>query len=597
VNKVAKNKVNNEITTQAWKEYEDGKNYNIKLNLYSINDRNERFYADDQWNGFDSGGNPTPVFNIYKRVINYYIASILKQPVKLTFVPMLSNEDINENDDDFEEQTNINEAAELITSYMESLRERWKLDTLNRQLLLDAANTGDMSTYMYWNPNIETGQDSLGDIDLEIKDGVDVYFGNPNQVDKEKQPYILIAFRELVSVLRAEAKEAGLSKQEIDKITSDEDYDYTAGDRGKIELDNNGTKKGGNGKATAVLKLYKTEGSVKAQKSTRRVVVRPEWDTKLKKYPSQWANWDKRKNSYHGQAVGTGIVPNQVFINQQFSLVMIFMRDMAFPKVIYDKSQIAAWSNKVGGAFGVNGDGRPLSGYAETMTHATMNTQMMNVIDTTITYTKEMLGANDAALGDVNPDNARALAIVTEQAGVPLANIKANLYQLHEDIGYSALDFMSQYYGERKITVMVKGKRVVKTFDFDKLQDIPMTLKVEVGPGTLFSELAGQATMDNLLAQGNIDFLQWLDRSIPGVVPKKQELMDELTELKEAQENQQASTAEFLETLPPEIREKIREMEPEEAQGTIQALMQLPEEELQSALQEVIGGVQSERQV
>lgn len=592
---MAKNKVNNEITTQAWKEYEDGKNYNIRLNLYSINDRNERFYADDQWNGFDSGGNPTPVFNIYKRVINYYIASILKQPVKLTFVPMLSNEEINEGDEDFQEQMDMNEAAELITSYMESLRERWKLDTMNRQLLLDAANTGDMSTYMYWNPNIETGQESTGDIDIETKDGVDVYFGNPNQVDKEKQPYILIVFREMVSALREQAKEAGLSKQEIDKITSDEDYDYTAGDRGKIELDNNGTKKCGNGKATAVLKLYKKDGTVHAQKSTRRVVVRPEWNTKLKKYPSQWNNWDKRKNSYHGQAVGTGIVPNQVFINQQFSLVMIFMRDMAFPKVIYDKSMISAWSNKVGGAFGVNTGGQiPLSQVADYMTPAQMNTQIMQVIDSTITYTKEMLGANDAALGDVNPDNARALAIVTEQAGVPLANIKANLYQLHEDIGYSALDFMSQYYGERKIAIQVKGKRVVKTFDFDKLQDMPMTLKVEVGPGTLFSELAGQATMDNLLAQGNIDFLQWLDRTIPGVVPKKQELMDELTELKEAQQQQKDSAEEFLNTLPPEIREKIREMEPEEAQGTIQALMQLPEEELQSALQEVMGGVQSE---
>ena len=592
MDEVAKNK-NNETTTQAWKEYEDGKNYNIKLNLYSINDRNERFYADDQWAGFESGGNPTPVFNIYKRVINYYIASILKQPVKLTFVPMLSNEEINEDDDNFEEQTSMNEAAELITSYMDSLRERWKLDTMNRQLLLDAANTGDMSTYMYWNPNIETGQDSLGDIDLETKDGVDVYFGNPNQVDKEKQPYIIIAFRELVSVLRAEAKDAGVSKKDVEKIVSDEDYDYTAGDRGKIEIDNSGMRDTSTGKATALLKLFKVDGIVMAQKSVRRVVVRPEWNTKLKKYPSQWNNWDKRKNSYHGQAVGTGIVPNQLFINRQFSLVMIFMRDMAFPKVIYEKNLIGAWSNKVGGSFGVNTGGQiPLSQAAQYMTPATMNTQMMNVIDSTITYTKEMLGANDAALGDVNPDNAKALAIVTEQAGVPLANIKANLYQLHEDIGYSALDFMSQYYGKRKVTVKVKGKRVVKEFDFDTLQNMPMTLKVEVGPGSLFNELSGQATLDNLLQQERITFLQYLNSSVPGVIPNKQELLDELLEAEESQKQQQDQTTQFMATLPPEIQDKIREMEPEEAQGTLQALMQLPPEELQDALNQVLGGVQ-----
>jgi len=572
--------------TQAWKEYEDGKNYNLRLNIYEDTDRNERFYAGDQWNGLNAPNMPTPVFNIFKRVINYFIAAIMQQPAKLVYTPMLANEEGTE-----ENEIEMNEAAELITSYSQTLWERMKMDTKTRQLLLDASLSGDMATYLYWNQAIETAQDLEGDIDLELLDGVNVYFGNPNQQETEKQPYIIISFREMTSDLRKQAEANGVSKAEAEKITSDLEYDYTAGDRGKVELDNGGDKSGTSGKTTTLLKLWREDGTIKAIKATKYVDVRPEWDTKLTRYPVAMNNWDKRKNSYHGQALGTGIVPNQLYINKQFALIMIFMRDLGFPKVIYDKIAISNWSNKVGGAFGVNGDGRPLSGYAQYMTPATMNTQMFTSIDNAIAYTKEFLGANDAALGDVNPENARALAIVTEQAAVPLANIKSNLYQLIEDIGYIQLDFMANYYGKRKVTVTEKGKRVVKEFDFSKLKDMKMSLKVDVSPSTLYSELAGQETLDNLLEADRITFMQWLERAIPGTVPKKQELINELEEAEQAEleateqppqepiqeelsQEEMEAMAQIIESLPPDQQEQILALPVEQQIQVIQQLQQ-----------------------
>ena len=220
-----------------------------------------------------------------------------------------------------------------------------------------------------------------------------------------------------------------------------------------------------------------------------------------------------------------------------------------------------------------------------------------------ISYTKEFLGANDAALGELNADNARALAIVTEQAAVPLANIKANLYQLIEDMGYIQLDYMANYYGKRKVTIMEKGKRVVKEFDFDKLKEFKMNLKVEVSPSTLYSELDGQETLDNLLQADKITFLQWLDRTRPGLVPKKQELMDEIKELEEAQieleKNKTTPTEEstvpfeemeqFLLSLPPEAQAIITQAPREQQQAIIEELMGLSPEELQQALTQLGG--------
>lgn len=573
-----------EKITQAWKEYEDGKNYNLRLNIYDDTDRNERFYAGDQWNGLNAPGMPTPVFNIFKRVINYFIAAIMQQPAKLIYTPMLANEVVSNKEGEETEENEMNEAAELLSSYSQTLWERMKMDTKVRQLLLDAALSGDMATYLYWNPNIETAQDMEGDIDIELLDGVNVYFGNPNQQEVEKQPYIIVSFREMTADLRKEAKANGVAKKDIERITSDLENDYTAGDRGKVELDNGGDRSGVNGKTTTLLKLWKENGKVKAIKATKFVTVRPEWDTKLTRYPVAMNNWDKRKNSYHGQALGTGIIPNQIYINQQFALIMIFMRDMGFPKVIYDKLEINSWSNKVGGAFGVNGDGRPMGAYAQYMTPATMNPQMFASIDNAISYTKEFLGANDAALGDVAPENARALAIVTEQAAVPLANIKANLYQLIEDIGYIQLDFMASHYGKRKVTVTEKGKRVVKEFDFSKLKDMKMNLKVDVSPSTLYSELAGQETLDRLLDVDRITFMQWLDRTMPGTVPKKQELINELEEAQEAElEAAQQPVEQPIEGELP-LEQPQPEMSPEEMEQMAAIIESLPPEQQQQLL-------------
>ncbi len=572
--------------TQVWNEYQNGKDYNIKLNIYDDTDKNERFYAGDQWNGLKAPNMPQPVFNIFKRVINYFIAAILQQPARISAFPLLSSEDGSE-----DEQL-INEAADLISAYMETIWERMKMDNKARQLLLDAAISGDMSTYMYWNPNIETAQDSKGDIDIELLDGVNVYYGNPNEVDTQKQPYIIIAFRELVDKLQKEAKANKVPKKDYEKITSDADNLYTAGDRGKVEIDVGGKQ---NGKTTALLKFWKEDGVVMAEKSTQHVTVRPKWDTKLTRYPNAWNNWDKRKNSYHGQALGTGIVPNQIYINQQFALVMVAMRDIGFPKVLFDKAALGGWSNKVGGAYGVNTDGRPLGSFAQYMTPSQINAQMLQTIDLAINYTKEFLGANDAALGDLNADNARALAIVTEQAAVPLANIKSNLYQMIEDMGYIMLDFMANYYGKRKVTVMEKGKRVVKEFDFDKLKKLNLRLKVEVSPSSLYSELAGQETLDNLLSTDRITFLQWLDRTRTGLVPKKQELMEEMKEQQELAEQLEQTPQEtpeqpqeqgfteqdfeameqFLSTLPPEVQQQILALpEGEQEQAIIQLMNQ-----------------------
>lgn len=560
--------------TQEWQQYLDGIDYNSKISLYDNVNKNERFYGGDQWAGVVANGLPTPVFNIFKRIIDYFIAAILSQNVAIQFTP----ENVGEEPQN-EEESLIKEAAELITQFSETLKEKNKMNQKIRQWLLDAAISGDACAYNFWDPSIDTGQLAKGDINLEEIDSVNVMFGNPNDKRVQSQPYIIIAFREMVANLKAEAKANKIPEDKIKLITSDEETFYQSGDRSKIELDSKGSE---SGKAIALLKLWKKDGIIYAKKSTCYTDIRPEWNTGLSLYPVAWMNWSLRKNSYHGQAVGTGLVPNQIFINKMFAMAMMSQMHTAFPKAIYNKNLVSGWNNAIGSAIGIEGAGPEVNigNVAQYMNPGNMSGQVFELIDKAIQYTKDMLGATDAALGDIKPDNTSAIIAVQQSSSIPLETIKQNLYQFIEDIGYIWLDFMANNYGKRKVDVEVLGKRVVKEFDFATLKKMKFRIKIDVGPSSYWSQITAMQTLDALLQNDRITFQQYLDRIPAGMIPKSQELIEELKAQDMKQQFIYEQMARFMESLPPEQQMQIQQLPPEEQEAQLMQLMMMPPEQM-----------------
>jgi len=569
--------------TQEWDLYEKGKNYKRKIDLYTTVNRNERFYVGDQWKGVVSNGLPTPVFNIFKRVINYFMAAIMSQAVKMQFTP----QDIGDETEDPQE-LEVKQAAEIISAYSETLWEDAKMDSNLRQCLLDAAISSDACIYVWWSPEIDTGQEAMGDMEIEMPDNVNVFFGNPNDQRVQKQPYIIISFRELVENLKEEARKYGADENAVNMIAGDTDTTEQSGDMSKIELDTTGVN---DGKTTAIIKFWRDKATrtIKFNKSTKAVTIRSEVDTQLKLYPVTWMNWDKRKNSYHGQAVGTGLVPNQVFINKMFAMVMLNLMYNAFPKAVYDSNLIKSWNNQIGQAIPVSGpeDIRKVATYLQP---GEMSNQVMQVIDAAINYTKELVGASDSALGDVKPENTSAIIAVQQAAAIPLESIKANLYQFVEDLGQIWLDFMSTYYGRRNIAINVKGVRQVVPFDFDRLKNMRLKLKIDVGPSSYWSEITAMQTLDNLLQNEKITFLQYLDRVPNGVIPKKQELVEEVKAMDAQQQFVGQMMGNFVQSMPPEVQQVIGQMAPEEAEPMVQQMMMLPPDQLEAHIMQMMGG-------
>lgn len=495
-----------------WELYEAGKDYNRKIGLYETIDKNERFYRGDQWHGVSAGGLPTPVFNIFKRVINYFISSIASQKIALRFEADSLGEGLTGID-----ARELEEAAATVSAYLNYRFEKDGIMTLIADGLLDAALSGDMFLYVSWDANKKTARAFNGDFVTSLVDSTQVFFGDVNSSDIQSQPYIIICGRESVERLREEARLCGIPESEYSKITDDADVAETFGDYGKKEL--SGTKCG------YIIKFEKKNGRVFYTKSTRNARVSNETDTGLSLYPICMMNWEKVKNSYHGQAVGSGIIDNQVYINKAFAMVMKHMMNVSFSKVIYNADIIDEWTNTVGEAIAVNGS---VENAAITLHPGEMQSGFLDVINMTMSITKELLGATDAALGEVAPDNTSAIIALQNTSAIPLENQRRALLGMVEQLGMIWLDYIFAYYdASRVLMYRENGQKIGRTLDTQKLKSALFSCAIEAGAAAYWSEISAVNTLDTLLKGGYIDFVQYLERLPDGIIPRKAELIEE----------------------------------------------------------------------
>lgn len=505
--------------TEDFALLEKGREYNRMIGHYDTVNQNERFYRGDQWAGVEKGDLPTPVFNLFKRVINYFISTIMSQKMSLHFSAegMACLEDA-------DKRKVVDDACQLLTRYINYRFEKDKIDALLTDGLCDAAVTGDMFLYVYWDPRCRSAQGFTGDFVTSLVDSTQVFFGDVNTSAVEEQPYILITGRELVSKLREEALASGATKEEAGRIVPDGDVNEQSGDYGKKELADT--------KASFVIKLYKENGTVRFRKSCRSLVIMPERDTGLNLYPVALMNWERVKNSYHGQAAATALVENQLYINKAFAMVMKHMMDVSFSKVMYNANLIDEWTGEIGEAVAVNG---PVENAALRMDPGSMQAGFLDVINMTLQVTKELMGATDAALGNVLPDNTSAIITLQQSSALPLELQRKALYATVERLGMIWLDFIFHYYdSSRMMLFRENGELIGGTLPLEELKHIIFSCASQAGASSYWSEIAQANTLDKLLVGGNISFAQYLERLPDGYINKKEELLEEVRRREEA---------------------------------------------------------------
>lgn len=562
--------------------HQSGIDYKSKIGYFTRSDLHWSFYNSDQWRGIDAKDLPKITINIVKQDINHKIASVMSQNIGIKYgVDNFSETDPSEEDSKSKTYSN------MLTDHVKVEWERLKMNAKIRKVLLNAAVTGDMALFTYWDSRKETNQLEKGDINTIVLDGANVFFGDANTPEVENQPWIIISGRDTVKRLREEAKANGVPQDEVDSIVGDQDNEYQSGQYGKIEMDYGSDE----GKATYFIKLWKENGTVMWCKKTRYSTIRKSVDMRIKRYPVNFNNWETIKNSMHGMDECRGVIPNQIAINQLNSMIVLWMRMNAFGKTAYDSTRISGWSNALATSIPVNGD---ITGAVQQLAPGNFNQAIVNYSDMLLQTTKSVLGVGDAALGQVDPRNTSAIAVAVKQSAIPLENVQANLYQLVEDWAYTVAEFKSAYYEDRGIPVNIEGKKEMVKFEKPP-EGALLNVSIDVGPSSYYSEIAGMGTLDNLLDRQKITDKQYFERmkafniipDIEGILKDLEQAEEDVKEMEiaksmqaqnvdteqpMAQQPQQpidenAMFEEMLSSMSPEQQKAFMELSPEEQQA------------------------------
>lgn len=518
-------KAKNPTLDEVVKKYESGYSFNQQIGLYDNVKINEDFFVGNQWEGVEANGLPTPTFNFLKQVVLFQVATITSDNLAMQATALPSTTPYT--------SKQLEKIVEIVNHQFSAIIERNRIVTKNREMLRNAAVDGDGAMHFYFDPTIENGQNVKGEIVAEVIENTRVIFGNPNCREVQRQPYIIMPRREILEDVRwkvEQLKEDGLTEiKDPMSITADSEkwqnkYDSYTDD-----------------KVTVLTYYYRNreDGHIWCMECTEKGIIRKPYDTEYTMYPIVWINWDYIHDCYHGQAMITGLIPNQKFINKIFAMVGISLMTTAFPKIVYDRTKIKNWDGAVGSAVGVNGS---VDGVATTLGGASVNPQIAQFMELCIAKTRSFLGASDVAMGDSRPDNTSAIIALQRAANTPMEMTKQNLFACVEEMGLIWMDIMASKYGTRKVEttmmldkpgeqplgMVVPAAPFMVDFDFSDLKKIRVAIKQDVGASSYWSEIANMQTLDNLLMNNKITLKQYLERIPNGYISKKQELIGEI---------------------------------------------------------------------
>lgn len=500
--------------------YQAGVQFKSTINLFETVNKNERYFVGDQWNGSAAADLPKPVVNFLKNACQKKISNLASPHPKVVFNAIQYPDsivtdggkqqlvkDYGQNQSPelpgvLPSDGNLNqkcaELSQLLTAMFASDWERTGMDLKTLDGLQDACISGDMILYSYWDAAVDTGQAVKGAVGTELIDNVNYYPSNPNEPDPQKQPSIILARRELKQNVIAEATKNGVKAEDIQKISEDKDTTYQSGDMARNELQDND-----NTKLITLLILWKDlqTGHVFAQKSTKSVVVRPQWDTRLTRYPVSMMNWERRKNCCHGRAEITGLTAAQRTVNSVLAFASLATLMNIAPKPLYNQSLIKSWSTKIGAAIPVNGDVNAAARYLQS---PSISAEAFNLPQTIINLSMQMMGATDASMMSSSIRNMSALSYALNDIKAPLENVRQRFYAFLKEFALNWLDMTQAYLTQSRYVALKtqKGNTLVTAYDPEEVKAMLWDVGIDVGPASEWSEQTIVQTLNNLLNAG-----------------------------------------------------------------------------------------------
>jgi len=498
---------------------------------------------------------PRPVINIIRFVENHKCSQILSEPIKMIF----NSEEVlmdNETNDMVEGIDRSVLGAELFTEFSVQEWENIKQDDLNEEALDKASELGSGIFHYYFDNSVKKGKQHIvqGAMKGEILHPLSVMVGNPQCLDTQLQPYILIPVRDDVDNIKKRAKENGLGVEELNKIVGDKDIKDSS-DNARYEVRD---------KATETTCYWKENDSIWLIKTCGDVITKKAIDTGHKLYPIARMNWYKEDKNWYGLGETEGLIANQKAINFMTAMQMMKEQMTGMPKLMLKKQYIKSFNNDPASPIYDSGE----NGWsAQYLQPAQQSGKGQELVDFLMTTSKTHSGATETASGELSKSsqmNATAIMMLQKASAVPLEQVKKRFKRTIEEVARIWIEFWTVNYNTARV-INVKdenGEDVPQSFRGSDFKDIGLKTKVDVGASTEYSESLTMTMLDKIYDKGDIDLSMYAELAPEGVMTFK----DELLKLIEAKK-----------------QETIQSLSPEEQQS----LSMLPQDQQEMALQQL----------
>lgn len=477
--------------TDVWNLYLQAQMYARQTNIYESTDKNFRMYNGDQWAGLKLKGIEPVQLNFIKPIINYKVGAISQNLWAIHYSA--------ENIDIPEFVETARKTCELLNKKAAKIWEVTYMDYMVRQICKNAAINGECPIYINFN-------ESKNMPEIEVLNKTDIYFGNENHSDIQKQPYILLKKRMPVSLAKVLAEENGASKQEIQYILGDQETFEEAGESAKEEKDN---------MVTVVWKLWKENKNVYMSIATRYCNIKENENTGLSLYPVTHMIWEEKQGSARGAGeITVGLIANQIEVNKTLMRRALVAKNTAYPQKVVniDKIQNPSALNEVGGIIKVSGMGvQNVQDAFTNINPAQMSSDVERLQQDLIQTSRELASASQAASGDVDAEEAsgRAILAVQQASQQPLVEQLGMIKKTIEDIARIELDMLKTYSEdglevENEVQDPISGQTTIQIEKIEGivLKELQATVKVDVTPKSAYDKYAQERSIENLFIKG-----------------------------------------------------------------------------------------------
>lgn len=482
---------------EIWQKYERGRDYLNRKGLVASTDTYWDMYHGFQWRGLKSGGEQMPVDNFIKPTVKYKVSTVAQN----TLVAVFSDLDRTEDHDDI---------CRLLDIDFAKTWEKGRFDVLKWEIIKAAAVAGD--SYLYF------GTDDASD--AQIIANTEIMFGNENESDIQKQPYILIYERALVSEIKKRAKANGVEQSLVDLISGDSETQYQIGNREEVRESD---------KCTSIIYFSKDEnGYITTGRAVKECVYEPIHSLTVERggevvsgarlYPIVSLIWEKMPNSARGNSEVRQLMPNQIEHNKTLARRSMSVKMTAFPRIAYDATAIQNEEDltTVGAAIAMQGASSNVDQMIKYLNPASMSHDAESLQNDLMEVTMELAGAGNSALGNIDPSrvSGTAMEVIRDQAAAPLNEQVSAFRQWAEDVAHLRYDMLCAYAPEEGVTVRYTdelGEEQEGHIPSSTLEEFRPNVRIDISPDNAWSKYAEQQELTNLLSAGLITLDEYIE--------------------------------------------------------------------------------------